>query len=42
MFPRHMAMTNEEANALSRERGTPWVYELARFVLTPIAKTCTG
>src|SRR3954470_23069655 len=33
-----MAMTNEEAHALSRERGTSWVYETARFVLTPIAK----
>ena len=33
----HMAMTNEEAHALSRERGTSGVYETARFVLTPIA-----
>jgi 1-acyl-sn-glycerol-3-phosphate acyltransferase len=32
-----MALTNEEANALSRKRGTSWVYELARIVLTPIA-----
>src|SRR5215207_831886 len=32
-----MALTNEEAHALSRKRGTSWVYELARFVLTPIA-----
>ena len=31
-------MTNEEAHALSRERGTSFVYELARFVLTPISK----
>src|ERR671911_395499 len=38
MFSRHMAMTNEEAHALSRKRGTSWVYETARFVLTPIAK----
>src|SRR3954449_3387773 len=33
-----MAMTNEEAHALSRERGTSFVYELARIILTPIAK----
>src|SRR3954451_18170125 len=33
-----MGMTNEEAHALSRERGTSFVYELARFVLTPISK----
>ena len=33
-----MAMTNEEAHALSRKRGTSFVYELARFVLTPIAQ----
>jgi 1-acyl-sn-glycerol-3-phosphate acyltransferase len=33
-----MAMTNEEAHALSRERGTSFVYELARIVLTPISK----
>jgi 1-acyl-sn-glycerol-3-phosphate acyltransferase len=33
-----MAMTNEEAHALSRKRGTSFVYEIARFVLTPIAK----
>ena len=26
-----MAMTNEEAHALSRKRGTSFVYELARF-----------
>ena len=32
-----MALTNEEAHALSRKRGTSWVYETARFVLTPIA-----
>lgn len=32
-----MALTNEEANELSRKRGTSWVYELARIVLTPIA-----
>src|SRR3954452_24891968 len=32
-----MGMNNEEANALSRERGTSFVYELARFVLTPLA-----
>src|SRR4051794_1911986 len=32
-----MAMTNEEAHALSRERGTSRVYETARFVLTPVA-----
>lgn len=32
-----MALTNEEANELSRKRGTSWVYELARVVLTPIA-----
>jgi len=30
-------MTNEEAHALARKRGTSWVYETARFVLTPIA-----
>jgi 1-acyl-sn-glycerol-3-phosphate acyltransferase len=34
-----MALTNEEAHALSRERGTSWVYETARVVLTPIAAT---
>ena len=34
-----MALTNEEAHALSRKRGTSWVYETARFVLTPIAAT---
>src|SRR4051794_19493784 len=33
-----MGMTNEEAHALSRERGTSFVYELARIVLWPIAK----
>ena len=33
-----MAMTNEEAHALSRKRGTSWVYKLARLCLTPIAK----
>ena len=33
-----MALSNEEAHALSRERGTSFVYELARFVLTPISK----
>jgi 1-acyl-sn-glycerol-3-phosphate acyltransferase len=38
MFSRHMAMTNEQAHALSRKRGTSWVYETARFVLMPIAK----
>jgi 1-acyl-sn-glycerol-3-phosphate acyltransferase len=32
-----MAMTNEEAHALSRKRGTSFVYELARLILTPIA-----
>jgi 1-acyl-sn-glycerol-3-phosphate acyltransferase len=34
-----MAMTNEEAHALSRKRGTSWVYGCARLCLTPIAKT---
>jgi 1-acyl-sn-glycerol-3-phosphate acyltransferase len=33
-----MAMTNEAAHALSRTRGTTWVYGLARILLTPIAK----
>jgi 1-acyl-sn-glycerol-3-phosphate acyltransferase len=33
-----MAMTNEEAHALARKRGTSWVYELARLCLMPIAK----
>jgi 1-acyl-sn-glycerol-3-phosphate acyltransferase len=33
-----MAMTNEEAHALSRRRGTSFVYGLARVVLMPIAK----
>lgn len=37
MFPRLMAMTNEQAHELSRKRGTSWVYTLARIVLTPIA-----
>ena len=32
-----MALSNEQAHALSRKRGTSWVYETARFVLTPIA-----
>lgn len=32
-----MALSNEEAHELSRKRGTSWVYELARIVLTPIA-----
>ncbi len=36
MFSRDMAMTNEAAHELSRKRGTSWVYETARFVLTPI------
>src|SRR3954449_12964968 len=33
-----MGMTNEEAHALSRTRGTSFVYELARGVLTPVSK----
>src|SRR5829696_469924 len=37
MFSRDMAMTNEQAHELSRNRGTSWVYTLARIVLTPIA-----
>ena len=32
-----MGMNNEEAHALSRRRGTSFVYALARVVLTPIA-----
>ncbi|HET6546928.1 MAG TPA: lysophospholipid acyltransferase family protein [Solirubrobacter sp.] len=30
-------MTNEEAHALARKRGTSWVYEVARITLTPVA-----
>jgi 1-acyl-sn-glycerol-3-phosphate acyltransferase len=38
MFPRDMAMSDEEAHEFARERGTSWIYPFMKVILTPIAK----